>query len=68
VKQKIEEVSFSNSWLLYLDAMKPPLTEYKYLGNLGRFFDSAKSLTRRAELRLFQDETYLLVSAIYDLS
>ena len=39
--QKVDEVSLSNSWLLYLDAMKSPLTRYKYQGNLGRFLDFA---------------------------
>jgi hypothetical protein len=42
VKQKIEEIMLSDSWLLYLDAMKSPLTKYKYLGNLRRFLDFAK--------------------------
>jgi integrase len=41
LEQKIDEVFFSNSWILYLDAMKSPLTRYKYQGNLARFLDFA---------------------------
>ena len=54
VKQKTEKVILSNSWLLYLDAMKSPLTKYKYLGNLSRFLDFTKvegvSLEERAKV------------------
>jgi hypothetical protein len=52
VKQKIEEMVLSDSWLLYLDAMKSPLTKYKYFGNLSGFLEFAKiagvSLEERA--------------------
>jgi hypothetical protein len=54
VKRKTEEVVLSNSWLLYLDAMKSPLTRHKYLGNFCRFLDFTKvegvSLEERAKL------------------
>ncbi|MGN6633402.1 MAG: hypothetical protein ACTHKP_14385 [Nitrososphaeraceae archaeon] len=53
MEQKANEVFLSNSWLLYLDAMKSPLTRYKYQGNLARFLDFAGiqgvSLETRAE-------------------
>jgi intergrase/recombinase len=53
LEQKVNEVFLSNSWLLYLDAMKSPLTRYKYQGNLARFLDFAGiqgvTLENRAE-------------------
>ena len=53
MEQKIDEVFYSNSWILYLDAMKSPLTRYKYQGNLARFLDFAEicgiTLEERAE-------------------
>jgi hypothetical protein len=53
LEQKANEVFLSNSWLLYLDAMKSPLTRYKYQGNLARFLDFAGiqgvTLENRAE-------------------
>ena len=53
MEQKANEAFLSNSWLLYLDAMKSPLTRYKYQGNLARFLDFAGiqgvTLENRAE-------------------
>ena len=41
MEQKVDGVVLSNSWMLCLDAMKSPLTKYKYQGNLTRFLDWA---------------------------
>jgi len=41
LEQKTGEVFLSNSWILYLDAMKSPLTRYKYQGNLAMFLGFA---------------------------
>jgi hypothetical protein len=53
MKQILDGVLPSSSWTLYLDAMKPPLTQYKYQGNRARFLDFTRmevaSLEERAQ-------------------
>lgn len=53
MEQIADEVILSNSWILFLDAMKSPLTRNKYQGNLTRLLDFAGikgiSLEERAE-------------------
>jgi integrase len=51
LEQKVDAILFSNSWILYLDSMKSPLTRYKYLGNLERFLDFAGILGTTLEER-----------------